>query len=150
MTFLLVSVSYVSAQAIATTEIKENNENICKPEKVYTVIPTLADEYAPGQPLKRKKMEAQMNKEMESLQSMPDTAVKGMLTLVINCRGEVAQAYTDLKDEFPELDKEITAQIMSMGNWKPGVFKKKKVDTMLLVSFTVKDGKIELSSFSLK
>ena len=67
---------------------------------------------------------------------------KGMIGLVINCKGEVVQCKMDNKTKTPELDKQIEDVFNSLGQWTSGKLNGKEVDTSRLFSFKIKNGKI--------
>lgn len=138
----LCSFFFAEAQFVATMEIKEPIEGLCKPEQVYAILPMLKKQEAAVCPVSEKKILKRLNNEVEFLKSNPDYNDKGMIGLVINCKGEVVKCKMDNLTQSPELDKQIEAVFNSLGKWKPGKINKKKVNTSELFSFEIKNGKI--------
>ena len=82
------------------------------------------------------------NSEVRFLVDNPEYDDKGMIGVVINCKGEVVRCMMDNKTRSPELDKQIEDVFNTLGEWKPGKLKRKDVDTSQLFSFVIKDGKV--------
>ena len=83
-----------------------------------------------------------LNNEVKFLIDNPDYDDKGMIGVVINCKGDVVQCWMSNKTQSPELDKQIEDVFNTLGEWKPGKLKRKVVDTSQLFSFVIKDGKV--------
>ena len=79
------------------------------------------------------------------LKDKPDYEDKGMVSLIVNCNGEMVQCGTSNKTESPELDRQIVAVFDEMKIWTAGKVRKYPVDTVVLYSFTIKNGKISLN-----
>jgi hypothetical protein len=69
---------------------------------------------------------------------------KGMVSIIINCKGEVVQCKIDNKSKSPILDQQVVNVFKTLTSWKPGKLNGKDVDSMRLWSFEVKNGKIKL------
>ena len=52
--------------------------------------------------------------------SNPKYKGKGMLGIILNCKGKVVQCKMDNKTKSPELDKQIESVFNSLGEWKAG------------------------------
>ena len=50
----------------------------------------------------------------------------------------------DNETQSPELDEQIVAVFKTFKNWKAGTIHGKAIDTMVLYSFKIKDGRISL------
>jgi hypothetical protein len=78
------------------------------------------------------------------LKDRPDYSDKGMVNLIVNCKGEMVQCEIDNKTQSPELDQQIVAVFSTMVDWEAGTVNGKPFDTAVLVSFKIVDGVISL------
>ena len=130
-----------SAQFVAKMEVKEPIEGICNEKEVYALL--LFD----GQkeaicPVSKDDILKRLNSEVQFLKDNPKFKGKGMIGLIINCKGEVVQCKMDNKTKSAELDKQIEEVFNSLGEWKAGKLNGKKVDSSKLYSFKINKGKI--------
>jgi hypothetical protein len=140
----LMSMFYAttSAQFVARMEVKEPIPGLCNDKEVYVLFPSFKGQVEAVCPLSEEKILERLNSEVQFLKDNPTHEDKGMMGLVINCKGDVVQCKMDNKTKDPELDKQIETVFNSLGEWKAGKLKKKNVDTSKLFSFKIKDGKI--------
>lgn len=131
-----------SAQFVATMEVKEPIEGICNAKEVYALFPMLDGQKEAICPVSEAEILKRLNSEVQFLLDNPKFKDKGMIGLVINCKGEVVQCKMDNKTKNTELDKQIEAVFNSLGNWKAGKLNGKKVDSSKLYSFKIKKGKV--------
>jgi len=131
-----------SAQFVATMEVKEPIEGICNEKEVYALFPMLDGQEEAICPVSKEEILKRLNSEIQFLKDNPKFKGKGMIGLVINCKGEIVQCEMDNKTKSAELDKQIEAVFNSLGDWKTGQLNGKNVDSSKLYSFKIKKGKI--------
>lgn len=129
-----------SAQFVARMEVKEDIPGICDKNEVYALFPSFKGQQEAVCPMSKKEILQKLNTEVAFLKENPTYNGKGMIGIVINCKGEVVQCKMDNKTDNPELDKQIEAVFNALGSWKAGKLNGKKVDSARLFSFTVKNG----------
>ncbi len=132
----------VSAQFAAKMEVKEDIPGICNKNEVYALFPSFKGHVEAICPMTKEEILQKLNNEVAFLKDNPKYEDKGMMGLVINCKGEVVVCKMDNKTKNPELDKQIEAVFNSLGRWKAGKLNGKEVDTSKLFSFRIKNGKI--------
>jgi hypothetical protein len=131
-----------SAQFVAMMEVKEPIPGLCNANQVYVLLSAFKGQEKAICPVSEDAILQRLNSEVKFLIDNPEYDDKGMIGLVINCKGDVAQCNMDNKTKSPELDKQIEDVFNSLGDWKPGKLKRKDVDTSQLFSFVIKDGKV--------
>ena len=89
-------------------------------------------------------IERRLNSEVEFLKDKPGYKDEGMVSIIINCKGEVVQCKIDNKSKSPILDEQVINVFKTLTTWKAGKLKGKEVDSLKLWSFKIKDGKITL------
>lgn len=137
----LISIS-ASAQFVAKMEVKEPIEGICDANEVYALFPMMDGQDEAICPVSKEEILKRLNAEVQFLKDNPKYKDKGMIGLIINCKGEVVQCKMDNKTKSPELDKQIEAVFNSLGDWKAGKLNRKKVDSSKLYSFKIQKGEI--------
>jgi hypothetical protein len=130
-----------SAQFVAKMEVKEDIPGICDKNEVYALFPSFKGQEEAVCPVTKEEILQKLNSEVTFLKDNPKYKDKGMIGLVINCKGEVVKCKMDNKTKSPELDKQIEVVFNSLGSWKAGKLNGKEVDTSRLFSFKIKDGK---------
>jgi hypothetical protein len=133
-----------NAQFAARMEVKEPIKGVCDNKNIYVVFPMFKGQEEARCPLSKKEITKRLNAEVTFLKDSSTYADKGMVNIIINCKGEVVRCEMDNKTKNPELDKEIVAVFNSLGDWKPGKINGDKVDTSKLWSFEIKDGNISI------
>ena len=131
-----------SAQFVAMMQVTEPIPGLCNDKQVYVLFPTFKGQQEAVCPLSKEIILQRLNSEVQFLLDNPEYDDKGMVGLVINCKGQVVQCKMDNKTKSPELDKQIEAVFNSLGEWKPGKLKRRHVDTSKLYSFVIRDGKM--------
>ena len=134
--------STVSAQFVAKMEVKEPIEGICDENEVYALFPMLDGQEEAVCPVSKEEIINRLNNEVAFLKENPKYKDKGMIGIIINCKGEVVQCKMDNKTKSEELDKQIEAVFNSLGEWEAGKLNRKEVDSSRLFSFKIKNGKI--------
>ncbi|HYF68982.1 MAG TPA: hypothetical protein VD884_12650 [Ohtaekwangia sp.] len=101
--FTLTTSYAASAQFVAKMEIKEPISGLCN-QDVYVLIPGLKGQ-APAQcSLTEALMNEKLNTEIPFLKEHPAYNDKGMIGLIINCKGQMVQCKMDNKTKSSELD----------------------------------------------
>ena len=131
----------VSAQFVAKMEVKEDIPGICDKNEVYSLFPSFKDQEEAVCPMTKNEILQKLNSEVAFLKDNTNYNDKGMIGLVINCKGEVVQCKMDNKTKNTELDKQIEVVFNSLGSWKAGKLNGNEVDTSRLFSFKIKKGK---------
>ncbi len=137
----LIGIS-VSAQFVAKMEVKKDIPGICNKDEVYALFPSFKGQDKAVCPISEEELLKRLNSEVPFLKDNPKFKGKGMIGLIINCKGELIQCKMDNKTGNKELDKQIEAVFSSLGEWKAGKLDGKNVDSSVLYSFTIKKGKI--------
>tara|TARA_Y100000589_G_scaffold246893_1_gene234764 strand:+ start:85289 stop:85741 length:453 start_codon:yes stop_codon:yes gene_type:complete len=141
----LLSVAFfsisLSAQIIAKVELKEPIEGLCNYQKVYAILPMMEKQKEAVPPVSKEKILQKLN-EVKFLKENPKHKGKGTIKLFINCKGEVVEYEITGKTKSKELDDQFVEVFKSLGIWTPAVFYDKKVDSIILLSFRIKKGKV--------
>lgn len=131
-----------SAQFVAIMEIKEDIPGICDSNEVYALFPSFKGQEEAICPVSKEEILKRLNAEVQFIKDNPKFKGKGMIGLIINCKGEVVQCKMDNKTESAELDKQIEEVFNSLGDWKAGKLNGRNVDSSKLYGFKIKKGKI--------
>ena len=129
---------------VAKVEIKEKIDGICDVKNVYSLFPMFGDQKEAICSGPDSIIEERLNKEVEFLKDKPKYNDKGMVSIIINCKGEVVQCKIDNETKSPILDEQVVNVFKTLTSWKPGKLNDKDVDSMRLWSFELKKGKIKL------
>jgi len=132
----------LSAQFVAKMEVKEDIPGICDKNEVYSLFGSFKGQDVAICPISKDEILKRLNSEIQFLKDNPKYKGKGMIGLIINCKGIVVSCEMDNKTKSPELDKQIEAVFGSLGDWKAGKLNGKEVDSSRLYSFKIKKGKI--------
>jgi len=125
-------------------EIKEPIKGICNEKEVYSLFPMFKGQEEALCPLSNKEILERLNKEVIFLKDSLSYNDKGMVNIIINCKGEVVKCEIDNKTKYEELDRQIVAVFNSLGEWKPGKLNGKKIDSSKLISFEIKNGQFTI------
>ncbi|MFL5766004.1 MAG: hypothetical protein ACJ77K_18815 [Bacteroidia bacterium] len=134
-----------SAQLVAKMEVKEDIPGLCDKNEVYALIPSFKGQVEAACPVTKEEIQKRLNAEVAFLKDKPKYKDKGMIGLIVNCKGELIQCKMDNKTQNPELDQQIEAVFNSLGSWKAGSLNGKLVDSSILYSFKIKNGKLVLN-----
>ena len=140
--FILLS-TIANAQLIARAEIKEDIEGLCDKDNVYALLP-FAGQVEASCGLRDLDIQNKLNEKVQYLKDNPKFKGKGMVQIIVNCKGEVVSCKMDNKTKDPELDKQILDVFKNLANWKAGTLDGKPVDSLVLFSFEIKKGKFVL------
>lgn len=140
----LISIFHMTtfAQFVAKMEVKEPIPGLCNDREVYVMFPSFKGQKQAVCPVSEEEIAERLNSEVQFLKDHPDHEDKGMMGLVINCKGEVVHCKMDNKTKDPELDQQIETVFNSLGEWKAGKLNNKNVDTSRLFSFKIEGGKV--------
>jgi len=129
---------------VAKVEIKEKIDGICDVKNVYSLFSMFGDQKEAICSVPDSIIEERLNKEVEFLKDKPKYNDKGMISIIMNCKGEVVQCKIDNETKSPILDEQVVNVFKTLTSWKPGKLNDKDVDSMRLWSFELKKGKIKL------
>lgn len=140
--FSLFIATVTSAQFVAKMELKEPVKGLCSNE-VYALLP-LDGQKAPVCLTSRDELLKKLNNEVIYFKDSANYEDKGMVSIIINCKGEAVKCEMDNKTRHKELDDQIIAVFSTLTKWAPGKIKKKDVDCVNLWSFQIKNGQISI------
>jgi DNA-binding protein YbaB len=141
--FQAAMVSY--SQMVAKVEIKEKIDGICDSKNVYALFPMFGDQAEAACATADSTIENRLNAEVDFLKDKPKYTDKGMVSIIINCKGEVVQCKIDNKSKSTILDDQVVAVFKTLTAWKSGKLNGKEVDSLKLWSFEIKKGKLTLN-----
>jgi DNA-binding protein YbaB len=141
--FQAAMVSY--SQMVAKVEIKEKIDGICDSKNVYALFPMFGDQVEAACATADSTIENRLNAEVDFLKDKPKYTDKGMVSIIINCKGEVVQCKIDNKSKSTILDDQVVAVFKTLTAWKSGKLNGKEVDSLKLWSFEIKKGKLTLN-----
>lgn len=134
--------SIVTAQMVAKMTSKEVIDGLCDVNEVYALLPYIDKNQVKAVcPFTENEIIIKLNSEVKYLKDNPKYKGKGMVNLVINCKGELVQCkINDAKEKTKELDDQIVAVFKSLGAWKTGTINGKDVDSADHFTFQIKNG----------
>jgi len=130
-----------SAQMVATVEMKEEVKGICDHKKVYAIFPMFGGQKEAVCNMSKEDIRTKLN-EIQFIKDHPKHKDKGMVSIFVNCKGEVVKCDTDNKTKDPELDKQILEVFKKVTFSLPAQMGDRAVDSCILYSFEVKKGKV--------
>jgi hypothetical protein len=136
-----------TAQFVARMEVKDTDSlpGICDRKNIYTLFPMFKGQEEAVCAAYKDEIEERLNKEVAWLKENPKEIEKGMVNMIISCKGEVVRCETDNKTKSEELDKQILAVFSTLKTWKPGKLDGKEVDSLTLRGFEIRKGKLKLN-----
>lgn len=141
---LFISINSI-AQFVARAEIKEDVPGICDKKNVYALLAMLKGQKEAECSVKEKKIEQMLNDSVSFILGKDSYNDKGMVSIIINCKGEMVQCKTDNKTKSPELDEQVVNVFKTLTSWKVGKLNDEAVDSLRLFSFEIKNGKFVLN-----
>lgn len=143
---LLVSCcfSVANAQFVAKMEVKDDIPGICDKSEVYAPIPSFKGQVEAACAVSKDDILMRLNADVAFLKDKPKYKDKGMVNVIVNCKGEAVLCRTSNKTQSEELDAQILAvftALLSKVKWSPASINDKEVDSSLLYSFKIKNGK---------
>jgi DNA-binding protein YbaB len=131
---------------VARMEVKEPIEGVCDNANVMAILPISGNGQVEAKaPKSDKELTAELNSNISYLQDKGDYEDEGMVNLIVNCKGELVKCEIDNKTKSPELDDQIVAVFAKMKIWTAATINNQAVDTIVLYSFKIKNGKITLN-----
>lgn len=126
---------------IARMEVKEPIEGVCDNNNVIAILPIPGNGQLKAKaPKTNGELTKELNSKVSFLTNNANYNDKGMVNLIINCKGELVRCQIDNKTKDPELDSQIVAVFAEMKTWTAGSVNSKPVDTSVLYSFKITDG----------
>lgn len=125
---------------VAKMEVKEPIEGICNNEEVYAIIPGLSNQKEAKCPVSKDAILVRLHFRVDYIKKNPKHKDKGMIAVIINCKGEVVRCKMDQKTKSEELDKQIEKVFSELGDWEAAQVGGEDVDSVLLYSFKIKKG----------
>jgi hypothetical protein len=141
---LFFVVNSLSAQLIATMEVKEPIPGTCSEKTVYALFSGFKGQTEPKPPLTKEEIQTQLTNTISFIKDNPKFKGKLMISCIINCKGEMVKCSIDNKSGNDDLDKQVLTVFSLLLKWSPGIFDNKNVDCVELFSVEVKKGKIKL------
>lgn len=130
---------------VATLQLEEEIDGVCDNSNVIAILPIPGNGQVKAKaPMTDGEITNLLNSEVSFLDDKSDYEDKGMVMLIINCEGNMVQCSTSNQTKSTELDAQIVEVFSKMKEWKPGTINGKPVDTSVLYSFTITDGKFVL------
>lgn len=133
------------SQFVARAEIKEDIPGICDKKNVFTLLAMLDGQKEAVAAVKDAAIEKMLADSVVYLKDKADYNDKGMVSIIINCKGDVVKCETDNKTKSPELDEQVVKVFKTVTFTKPGKLNGKSVDSLRLWSFEIKNGKITIN-----
>jgi len=131
---------------IARMEVKELIEGVCDNANVIAILPFPGNGQVKAKaPKTKEELALELNSNLKFLTDKPNYEDKGMVNFIVNCKGEMVRCEIDNKTKSLELDSQIVAICSKMKKWTAGTVNNKSVDTSVLYSFTISNGKITLN-----
>lgn len=150
LTFLIINACTTSSKSttsnmVARMEVKDPIDGVCNNANVIAILPIPGNGQVKAKaPMMDDEITELLNAEVNFLDGKLDYEDKGMVRLIINCEGEMVQCAIDNKTQSADLDAQILAVFSKMKDWKAGTINNKPLDTVVLYSFTIKEGEITL------
>ena len=134
-----------SAQFVAKVQIKEPIDGLCNYKEVYSLFPMFGDQKEAICPVSDEEILRRLDSAVVFLKDNPKFSGKGMVSIMISCKGDMVKCEIDNKTKDAGLDSQIVAVFASLGDWKAGKLNGSPVDSMRLYSFEIKKGKITVN-----
>jgi len=144
LTLSILALAQLNAQMVAKVEVKEPVKGLCNDKEVYALFPMFGNQKEAVCPVSEEEITRRLDSAVTFLKDNPKYSDKGMVSLWINCKGEVVKCEMDNKTKDTTLDSQIVAVFNFLGKWESGLLNGKPVDSMRLYSFEIKKGKISL------
>ena len=90
-----------SAQFVAKLEVKEPISSVCNANQVYNIIPMFKGQQEAVCPVTKEVILEKLNMQVTFLHDKPSFNDKGMIGLIINCKGELVKCKMDNKTQEP-------------------------------------------------
>lgn len=131
---------------VARMEVKEPINGVCDNANVVVILPFPGNGQVKAiAPKTKEEIIQELILGVSFLKDKADYNDKGMVNLIINCEGELVRCEVGNKTKSPELDSQIQAVFATLKTWTAGKINDKSVDTVVMYSFTIENGKINIS-----
>jgi hypothetical protein len=141
--FLIVIASNkLSAQFVATMEVKEPIEGACNTENIYALFPMLDGQQAPVCPMTNEEILRKLNAEVAFLKNHPKFKASLTVQTIISCEDQLVKCSLDTKPDHEELSQQLIRVFSNLGEWKAGRLNGEKVDCVDLWSIEIKKGAV--------
>jgi len=128
---------------VAIMEVKTPIPGVCDNSKVYAILPLPGNgQVMAKSPLDDTAIQRQLNADVLFLKDKSTFIDKGMVNLIVNCKGEMVRCEIDNKTQSPKLDSQIVAVFSKLKTWTPATIHGTSVDCSVLYSFAIKNGMI--------
>jgi len=117
-------------------------DNVCKQNTVYFLIEKKA------RPLESiDSIEMRLNKALSFARQDPGFEANCAIQLVVNCKGELGGGFHVVKKSGDDnIDNELIDFFKTIKAWKPGMIKKKAVDSWYMWRLEIKNGYIDITN----
>ncbi len=130
---------------LAIRQVDTPIPGVCDNSRVIAILPISGNGQIEAKaPLSDLEIAQELNAKVSFLRGKTDYNDKGMVNLIINCKGKMVQCEIDNKTQSPELDKQIVAVFAALKDWKPAIAYGEAVDASVLYSFKINNGIISL------
>ena len=119
-----------------------NPDNVCKTNTVYFLMEKKA---RPVEPIDS--VEIRLNNTIKYAKQNSTFESKPSIQFAVNCNGEIGGGFHIVtKSGNDILDKELIEFFKSVKSWKPGMIKKRTVDSWYMWRLEIKNGYIDISN----
>ena len=130
---------------VARMEVKEPIPGVCNNANVIAILPFPGNGQVKAKPnITEQQIKDKLNKDVQFLKDKPSYNDKGMVSVIVNCKGQMVRCEIDNKTRNPELDSQIVAVFSELTEWSAATIKGQHVDSVVLYSFEIVNGKIIL------
>ncbi len=125
---------------VANMDISENITGLCDTSMIYLLSVNFGDQKEARATKTETEIQEALRLKFEDVKGL---VYRGQFRVVINCKGE-AQFKTRGAIKNKAMDDEVIAYFKSLGNWKPGLFEGKPVDSAIIYIIRIKEGKVKI------
>lgn len=130
---------------VARMEVKEPIEDVCDNDNVLVLMSFMdAKQVEAKNPVSNEKIAAKIQANSTFLNDNPEFTGKGVVSCIINCKGELVRVSISTASESAELDEEVMVVFREQKQWTPGTYHGTPVDNVKLIGFEVENGVITI------
>lgn len=141
--FIICNVSYAQTQLTIVDTIN----GFCNEADLYIIIDGFGNQQEAKCPISNSEL-ANRLKELQFFQENPKFKGEILISVDINCNGEVVNVESKFNDS--NLNRQIIDMFFSLGNYTPGIIQSKNVDSIVLYSLEIKKGELILNNVKSK
>jgi len=135
----------MATNIIARMEVKEAIPSVCDNANVIAILPFSGNGQIKAKPnLTEQQISERLNNEVQFIKDNPSYNDKGMVSVIVNCKGDMVRCNISNKTRNTELDNQIVKVFSEIKIWSPATVKGRRVDSVVLYSFEIVNGKIIL------